>query len=367
VLPATPEDAHRGLEDVPIHGPSRQALSTPGESRDELPAWCSGAESEAKSWSAVYYRCQRKRLTLGPVKKLSLAGARAEAKRIRWAVAIGQDEAIKLSTRATRAGREGKGGARGEDVRHHYRTLACGGIGTLEADDKSRLDPVRAKEIAPALGTMAPEQIKPSHIQALIGRIEKGRPGPKDKDGSPNWKRKPAPVSARRCFEVVRRLFVWCVAKGIVESPPCDSAKFFERSRKSGKKRDGQKPQPFTDAQLRAIHKATRESPEVGFYDLIMLTGVRAHEARSAKFEDVDERRKLWTVPAELHKVGAETGHPHIVPLSDAALAIVTRAREATAGDGWLFPAPTSSCEACEQPGHLDKPRLAVVSREVVQ
>jgi integrase len=343
-----------------------KALLAPGEYRDKSrPGLVLRVrESGAKSWSVVYFRGRRKRVTLGPVKKLSLADAGAAAKRIAGAVAIGQDpQAIKLSTRAQERAEKAKAKLVGKTFATTIERWIAAESEHWKPTTRAGWTRYARKEIAPALGAMAPDEIRPAHVQALIGRIEKGTPGPADKDGKATWKRKPAPVSARRCFEVVRRLFVWCVAKGIVESSPCDAAKSYERSRKSGKKRDGKKPQPFSDVQLRAIHTATRKHPDVGFFDLILYTGVRAHEARSAKFADIDERRKLWTVPAELHKVGAETGHPHLVPLSDAALAVVTKAKEGTGGRGWLFPAPTSSCEACEQPGHLDKPRLGPIKK----
>ena len=63
---------------------------------------------------------------------------------------------------------------------------------------------------------------------------------------------------------------------------------------------------------------------------LAMLTGVRACEAARADASEFDAAQRVWVVPAERMK----TGRPHDVPLSDAALAVVTP----RLGGGALFP-----------------------------
>ncbi|BCH32611.1 integrase [Mesorhizobium sp. L-8-10] len=50
-----------------------------------------------------------------------------------------------------------------------------------------------------------------------------------------------------------------------------------------------------------------------------ILTAVRSGEAREAVPDEIDINAKLWTIPPERTK----TDKPHIVPLSDAALAVI--------------------------------------------
>jgi len=143
----------------------------------------------------------------------------------------------------------------------------------------------------------------------------------------------------------------------------------------------------FTDAQLRAIFAAaevecpkaaaqkagrSKGKPPTGpdaheiearaFANLLALvahTVVRAHDARAARWPDIDEGRKVWTISR--HKTSDLTGTPHVVPLSSGALQILTRIKEANLAAGhrgaeWLFPAPdVSSCEVCGEAGHSDK------------
>jgi integrase len=71
-----------------------------------------------------------------------------------------------------------------------------------------------------------------------------------------------------------------------------------------------------------------------------LLTAVRSHDVRYAKRADIDLTAKLWTIPKF-----SKTGKEHLVPLSDAALAVIHKAAEITdriggrvAASGWVFP-----------------------------
>jgi integrase len=100
----------------------------------------------------------------------------------------------------------------------------------------------------------------------------------------------------------------------------------------------------------------------------VARTGVRSHEARAARIpDDFDFEKKLRRVPPEMHKVGDDTGVPHLVPLSTGALrvvrAIVAAMPETEADESrWLFPAPTRNCEVCGLDGHMDKPNKAYLA-----
>jgi integrase len=61
--------------------------------------------------------------------------------------------------------------------------------------------------------------------------------------------------------------------------------------------------------------------------EFLCLTATRTDEVRGAKFGEVDTRAKVWTIPAPRTKTGKKTGEPHIVPLSDRAVAIIEEQR----------------------------------------
>jgi integrase len=77
---------------------------------------------------------------------------------------------------------------------------------------------------------------------------------------------------------------------------------------------------PYKDAsgfmeQLRRI-----EGVKARALELLILTGVRTNEIRTAKKEEFDLDAAIWTVPAEKTKTGKNTGQPHIVSLSRQAV-----------------------------------------------
>jgi integrase len=66
----------------------------------------------------------------------------------------------------------------------------------------------------------------------------------------------------------------------------------------------------------------------------IILTWTRSSEARGARWEEIDERGRLWSIPAERMKAHK----PHDVPLSDEACEIIATMRKRTRGTGLVFP-----------------------------
>lgn len=65
-----------------------------------------------------------------------------------------------------------------------------------------------------------------------------------------------------------------------------------------------------------------------------IATAARSGEVRSARWEHIDIEGRAWNRPAELMKAGVK----HTVTLNDAALAILTRAKELSGGEGLIFP-----------------------------
>lgn len=67
-----------------------------------------------------------------------------------------------------------------------------------------------------------------------------------------------------------------------------------------------------------------RSKPSYGrlALELLILTGTRSQEVRLATWSEFDREAKLWTIPADHMK----RGKTHIIPLSHAALAVLTKA-----------------------------------------
>ena len=68
----------------------------------------------------------------------------------------------------------------------------------------------------------------------------------------------------------------------------------------------------------------------------LILTASRSGEARGATWVEMDLDNRLWTIPAERMKGGAE----HRVPLSDGALDVLHEATALRDDSGLIFPSP---------------------------
>ena len=65
----------------------------------------------------------------------------------------------------------------------------------------------------------------------------------------------------------------------------------------------------------------------------VVLTAARGAEVQQKRWADVDRSTATWTLPPETH----EKRKAHRVPLSSAALDVLTEARKLSDGDGLVF------------------------------
>ena len=94
-------------------------------------------------------------------------------------------------------------------------------------------------------------------------------------------------------------------------------------------------PRPSCGHELRrracysSVNCNLSRGPLLRRFEFIILTAARAGEALSARWEEFDLERAMWTVPAVRMKAGRE----HRVPLSGRALKIVRAMQEIHDGD----------------------------------
>lgn len=88
------------------------------------------------------------------------------------------------------------------------------------------------------------------------------------------------------------------------------------------KLRENRKAMPYVA--VPGFLTALRRKPSYGrlALELLILTGVRSQEVRLATWDEFDLEARLWTIPADHMK----RNKAHMVPLSDAALAVLAKA-----------------------------------------
>ena len=101
------------------------------------------------------------------------------------------------------------------------------------------------------------------------------------------------------------------------------------------KERENRKAMPYVA--VPAFITALQRKPSYGrlALELLILCGVRSQEVRLATWAEFDVEERLWTIPADHMK----RGKAHIVPLSEAALAVLAKAAALKlAGTEIVFP-----------------------------
>ena len=78
---------------------------------------------------------------------------------------------------------------------------------------------------------------------------------------------------------------------------------------------------PFDDMPAFLIALRGREGTSARALEFAILTAARTGEVLGARWDEINLDERLWTVPTSRMKAGRE----HRVPLSDAALAVLTR------------------------------------------
>ena len=130
------------------------------------------------------------------------------------------------------------------------------------------------------------------------------------------------PETARRVKQRIGVVLDWAYANGMraTEAP----MRSLRRALPRQPKQDGHfAAMPYEDVPtfLKHLHKRTNVARLA--LEFLILTASRTGEVRGTKRAEINLDAKLWTVPAERMKVGKE----HVVPLTDAAIDVLERAR----------------------------------------
>ena len=178
------------------------------------------------------------------------------------------------------------------------------------------------------------------HAHPVIGNMNVDRIRREDalRVLTPIWTHRPE--TARRVRQRMRAVLRWCWAHGYV------------LENVAGEGIDGALPRmPAVKQHFRALPcsevavaletvEASRASQAAKLcLRFLILTAARSGEARGATWAEVDAQAREWRIPGERMKGGAG----HRVPLSDAALAVLERARALDDGSGLIFPSPLNA------------------------
>ncbi len=151
---------------------------------------------------------------------------------------------------------------------------------------------------------------------------------------TPMWTAKPE--TARKLRQRLRTVFDWALAHGYVEQNIAgDAIRGALPAQPSVKAHHRTIPYSEVAAALEAVDGSAATKAAKLCFRFLVLTAARGGEARLATWDEIDLKAREWRIPGQRMKTGRE----HVVPLSDAAQAVVTDAatiREA--GSDLVFP-----------------------------
>ena len=169
----------------------------------------------------------------------------------------------------------------------------------------------------PYIGTVPVSDLTPEHV---LGTLR------------PIWYEKPS--QARRVRSLIRRVLAWACASGF----RTDNLNFAAIASALPRQ-----PQPvprrwLPHSEVASVLAAARGSkglPSTRLaFEFLVLTAARSGEACGARWDEMDLKNAVWTMPAERMK----SRRVHRVPLSEAALAVLANARELGSHRGPVFP-----------------------------
>ena len=134
------------------------------------------------------------------------------------------------------------------------------------------------------------------------------------------WLKKPE--TARRVKQRIGMVLDWAYASGMraTEAPMRSLSRALPRQ----PKQDGHfAAMPYEDVPAFVESLRKRSSVPRLALEFLILCASRSGEVRGTKMSEINLTTKLWTIPAERMKVSKE----HVVPLTEAALNVLDRAR----------------------------------------
>ncbi len=290
-----------------------KSLAEPGLYRADPTLYLRIAPGGSKSWiQRLAIDGRRHDLGLGGFPLVTLAEARAQAHENRRLARSGGDPlAAKRRAKTPTFRQAASSTCDALRPRWRNRKHATDWIATLE------------RHAHPVLGNLTVDQIRREDVLRVL---------------TPIWTTRPE--TARRVRQRIRAVLRWCWAHGYVSENV------------AGEGIDGALPKmpavkqhfralPYSEVARALETVAASQASQAAKLCLrfLILTAARSGEARGATWPEIDTEAREWRIPADRMKGGAT----HRVPLSEAALATLERARALDDRSGLVFPSPLRS------------------------
>ena len=176
------------------------------------------------------------------------------------------------------------------------------------------------RHVLPALGDMRVDHVDRGDVLAIL---------------TPMWTVKPE--IARKLRQRMRAVLAWAEAHGHVDRNVAGEAiDGALPTMPSVKQHFRALPHPDVADALETIADSKASMAAKACLRFVVLTAVRSGEARLATWDEIDLDARIWRIPAERMKAGAE----HRVPLTDEAADLLREVAPLRDDSGLVFPSP---------------------------
>jgi integrase len=257
---------------------------------------------------------------LGTHPTLSLSGARAKASEMRAMIAKGVDPIVqKREARAAKIAAQKTATTFDDALRAYVEAFRDKGAPTIELDALLR-----------------------RHVAALLSRrltsISTG-----DVLASVQPVQATTPKTAARARAAIATVFDYALARNMFTGANPASRDVFKFLLPAAPKSTPHRMMPFADvpdfvARLQASPSASKLC-----LAFLILTATRSKEAIRATWDEIDTDARTWAIPASRMKMR----RAHKIPLSNAAIDVLTQARDMFGDAGFVFPGATKGSPMC--------------------
>jgi integrase len=176
---------------------------------------------------------------------------------------------------------------------------------------KAAEDSIR-RDVLPVIGSMKAKDIKLQHIAQVIDRILE----------------RDARRTANMSLSLMRQMFRHGLGRGIVETDPTLGLSRNQAGGKESPRERNLSCDEIRDLRTKLPLSGVHESVQAAIW-LILATGVRVGELVKARWADIDDAEKTWTIPRE----NAKNDRQHLIHLSAFALKQLSVLRNLRSGD----------------------------------
>jgi len=175
---------------------------------------------------------------------------------------------------------------------------------------------VLSKDIIPAIGGKQLVDVSVADVLSITDKI----------------KNRGSDQMALQTRNILKRLFSYAIAREKMSSNPAAAieAKYIA----TAKSRDVALSPDEVGRLLRAIYQSSMNRSHKLALHLLILCMVRKSEMIEARWDEIDLSKAEWFIPGERMKMD----HPHFVPLSRQAVAMLEELKGLSSGSDWVFP-----------------------------